>query len=854
MMSQKGINTKGLDALFNPKIVAHVGASESENAPGVPAVTRGMFENLLAYEKANPGTKVYPINQKRATVLGVKAYPDLLDKELPEKIDCVVITIGAAHYESILKTIEQCHQKGVEAIVMPTAGFSEAGEEGKERERKIIEALKGIRLNGTNCLGTISPHNGFNATFVCSPPPKGKVAFFSQSGGMAAPVACQAFTQHFGFSRLVSIGSGSDINMNDLLAFAATDPLTESVLMYMETVNDARDFMSAVKMVRDAGKFIAVIKPGKTEAAGAAAKSHTGSLVGSDDVFEAAMKRAGIPRVDSIADFYNTMLLADKIKLKGNQESVALLSHAGGPGVIATDAFAEAGGKLATLSPETMGKLNAVLPPIWSHGNPIDMTGGVGAKEYATATQILLEAPEVHILHITLAAIITVRPDHVAQAIVDTVRKVGNKKPVVASFIGGDDWKLGDGIMKAARDILRDADIPNINDPDQAVRAIQFLVEGKQLAKELNAAPKRIPFPSRRDEVKKILAEVKAEGRTTLTTFEAMHIFSFYDIPTISLHLAETENQAAFYKTFGFENIPVALKLHSKTISHKTDVGGVKLNLASREEVYAAFREMKEEVTKKVGAEHFQGVTVSPMVKLSDGYEIILGSATDPQWGPTVMFGLGGILVEILKDKSIGIPPFNSRSAMRVMEETKIWKALKKGARGKKPADIKKLAEILVNLSRLVTDYPEISECDINPLFVSPENIVALDARIELHPEGKQGTPAIRPYPCEYIKEMKNPWGPFPIFVRPIMSEDQTILRSPHISKKGSARLCNIDYAKEMTFVMVSEDLLMGMLEIKKNGRDVAGKQTLFMNDDDVIAFTQKHLLDAMVDYASDEG
>ena len=849
-MSQKGINTKGLDALFEPKIIAHVGASESENAPGVPAVTRGMFENLLAYEKANPGTKVYPINPKRETVLGVKAYSDLLSVP-EEKIDHVVITIGAAHYESILKTIEQCHQKGVKVIVMPTAGFSEAGPEGKERERKIIEALKGIRLNGTNCLGTISPHNGFNATFVCSPPPKGKVAFFSQSGGMAAPVACQAFTQHFGFSRLVSIGSGSDINMNDLLAFAATDPLTESVLMYMETVNDARDFMSAAKMVRDAGKFIAVIKPGKTEAAGAAAKSHTGSLVGSDDVFEAAMKRAGIPRVDSIADFYNVMLLADKIKLKANQKSVALLSHAGGPGVIATDAFVGLGGKLAALSQETMGKLNAMLPPIWSHGNPIDMTGGVGAKEYAEATKILLKASEVHILHVTLASIVTVRPDHVAQAVVNAIREIGNGKPVVTSFIGGDDWKLGDGIMKRAREILRDADIPNINDPDQAVRAIQFLIEGKQFAKELNAVPKRIAFPSSRNEVKKILAEVRADGRTTLTTDEAMNIFSFYGIPVIKTAIATTEDEAV--KQANFVGYPAVLKLHSKTISHKTDVGGVKLNLDSFLQIRRAFNEIKNEVTKKLGAEHFQGVTVSPMVKLSDGYEMILGSATDPQWGPTVMFGMGGILVEVLKDKAIGIPPFNSLSALKVMEQTKILKALK-GVRGKSSADIKKLTEILVNLSRLVTDYPEISECDINPLFVSPEQIVALDARIELHPEGKQGTPAIRPYPCEYIKEMKNPWGPFPIFVRPIMPEDQTILRSPHISKKGAARICNIDYDKEMTFVMVSEDLFMGMLKIKKNGRDVAGEQMLFVSDDDVIAFTQKHLLDAMVGYVNDEG
>ncbi|MCX6739353.1 MAG: acetate--CoA ligase family protein [Candidatus Parcubacteria bacterium] len=850
-MSQKGINTKGLEALFNPKVVAHVGASESENAPGVPAVTRGMFENLLAYTEVSPDCKVYPINPKRETVLGIKAYPDLLS--VPEEtIDCVVITIGASHYESILKIIEQCHQKGVKAIIMPTAGFSEAGPEGAERERKIIEALKGIRMVGTNCLGVISPHHGFNATFVCSPPPKGRVAFFTQSGGMAAPVACQAFNQHFGFSRVVSIGSGPDVGMNDLLAFAATDPLTESVVLYMETVKDSRNFMSAAKMLRDAGKPVIVIKPGRTEAAGNAAKSHTGSLVGADDVFEEALKRAGMPRVESIADFYNATLLLDKIKLSEGQENVVLISHAGGPGVIATDAFAGAGGKLAPISKTTMEKLNAVLPPIWSHGNPVDMTGGVGAKEYAETTKILLADPKVHILHITLAAIITVRPDHVAEAIVGAVRECGNGKPVVVSFMGGDDWKLGDGLMKKARNMLREANIPDINDPDQAVLAIQFLIEGQRIAKELRAIPKRIAFPSSRDEVKKILTEVRADGRTTLTTYEAMKVFSLYDISTIGMDIAETEEEAA--RIVYPISFPVVLKLHSKTISHKTDVGGVKLNLKGTDEVMSAFREIKADVTEKLGAEHFQGVTISPMVKLSDGYEIILGSTTDPQWGPTVMFGMGGILVEVLKDKAIGIPPFNSLSALRVMEQTKILKALK-GVRGKSSADIKKLTEILVNLSRLVTDYPQIAECDINPLFVSPEKIVALDARIELHPRGKAnwGIPAIQPYPHKYVTEIRNPWGPLPIFVRPIMPEDQELFLRRRIRHEDASRICNIDYAREMVFIMTCGDFLMGTLEIKKVGKDTEGNQTLYVSDPDIIQFIQRHLLDAMIDYTDDE-
>jgi len=406
-----------------------------------------------------------------------------------------------------------------------------------------------------------------------------------------------------------------------------------------------------------------------------------------------------------------------------------LISHAGGPGVIATDAFAGAGGKLAPISEETITKLNAILPPIWSHGNPVDMTGGVGSKEYAETTKILLAAPEVHILHITLASIITVRPDHVAEAIVNAVQTSEHKKPVVVSFMGGDDWKLGDGIMKTAREILRTANIPDINDPDQAVRAIQYLVEGQRLAKELREVSKGTPT-SQSLGVEKIISRVREEKRTTLTTAEAMDVFGFYDIPIIDMIIAESENEAA--KNADYIGLPIVMKLHSKTISHKTDVGGVKLNLKNRNEVRKAFTEMKKDVTKKLGAEHFQGVTISPMIKLSDGYEVILGTKTDPQWGPVAMFGWGGVLTEILKDKAIGLAPLKDNEAERMIKKTKIYQALK-GTRGKSSADIDKIIEILVNLSRLVTDYPEITECDINPLFVSPSNIVALDARIELH-------------------------------------------------------------------------------------------------------------------------
>ena len=732
------IPVKKYDSLFNPKVVVHVGASDAENSPGVPAVPRGMFENLLA--GAKNGRKVYAVNPGRATkgetVLGQACYKDVAS--VPEdKIDVVVCTLPAKLFPQILEMIEQCHKKGVDAIVMPSAGFSEAGPEGVEQERKIKSALVDenghqIILDGTNCLGVVAPWGDFNPTFLTMQPPKGHVSFFSQSGGMVAPVASQAKKQNFGFRHIVSIGSGLDIGMNDLFAYAAQDPETHAVAAYIEGVRDPQGFFDGARDLLKANKPIIAIHPGKSEAAGEAAKSHTGSMVGADDVFEAAMYRAGIVRVESIEDFYNVILLLDKIRVTRGKYSTCLLSHAGGPGVIATDAGGALGIQMTKLSSETLAKLNAVLPKIWSHANPVDMTGGVGAKEYYEATKILLEAEEVHLLHVTLAPIITVRPTDVADAIIRARDETANGKPLVVSFMAGDEWKEHDGMMAKAREKIRDAGIPDIDNPDMAIRAMHFLVRREQIVSEITEGEK----PERLHEncrafVKEMILAIRDQNRTILTTEEALKIFEQYGIPVVDTWVVKSSIMAP--NVADCVGYPVVIKLRSKTEkgSHKTDVGGVKLNVKNAKEVRDAFNEIKKSVTEKIGAEHFEGVTIQPMADMS-GYEILLGKKTDSIWGSAIAFGFGGTDAELWNDKVVTLPGLTESLALRLIKKTKISKKLLNGWRGKPAADMNAVVKAFVAISQLAEDFPEIDELDINPAMADKNGLLVVDGRITL--------------------------------------------------------------------------------------------------------------------------
>jgi acetyltransferase len=750
------INTHGLDVILGdkPKVVCVVGASEKELHPGVPRVPRNIFENLLPYHESVPGAKVIPINPVRKEILGHKAYPNLLTVP-DEKIDVVVNVIGSDHFPEILEMIAHAHKKGVDVIVMPTSGFSETGPAGVEMENKMVVALtdeKGhqIRLIGTNCIGVLCPHIGFNATFCAIPAKAGGMAFFSNSGAVAGYVVSDSIANNFGFRYGVSIGSSADVNVSDLMAYTSNDPLVTSVFLYLESVKNPKDFFKASDMLRKKNIPVFAIKSGRSEAGGKAAMSHTGAMVGGDDAVEAALRRAGIVRIDvgsTMEDFSNTALLANNKlwKLKRGKYNVANLSHAGGTGVMKTDTISEMGGKLAVLSLDTKDELSAGLPTYWSHGNPVDMTGGAMEKEYAHAIKILLEAPEVDILHVNMQPLRIILPTDVAQAIIDAYTECGKGKPIVVTFAPNvDDWKYGDGLLKKARKMLTDAGIPNINNDESAARAIQYLIRREKLMEELDNAGEK-PEMYSRGTIKKLVQEklndIRKQNRYVLTTDEALGLFECYNIPIVKTEVAKTVVEAVFSAEASY---PVVLKLHSETEegSHKSDVGGVKLNLKTAEEVIDAFQEIRDSVTKKIGAKHFLGVTVQPMVNMS-ATEILLGKTTDSVFGPIITFGWGGTDTEIISDKIVTMPGLTRETALTLIKETKVYKKLEKGPRGGKPANMKAVVDAFVAISQIAQDFPEIDEIEINPLLANEKGVLAVDARVKLHKIGAERESAI---------------------------------------------------------------------------------------------------------------
>jgi acetyltransferase len=751
------INTHGLDVILGdkPKVVCVVGASEKELHPGVARVPRNIFENLLPYHESVPGAKIIPINPVRKEILGYKAYPNLL--AVPdEKIDVVVNVIGSDHFPEILEMITQAHKKDVSAIVMPTSGFSETGPAGVEMENQIVSALtdeKGhqIRLIGTNCIGVLCPHIGFNATFCAMPAKAGGMAFFSNSGAVAGYVVSDSIANNFGFRYGVSIGSSADVNVSDLMAYASNDPFVTSVFLYLESVKNPKDFFKAADMLRKKNIPVFAIKSGRSEAGGKAAMSHTGAMVGGDDAVEAALRRAGIARIDvgsTMEDFSNVALLANNTlwKIKRGKYNVFNLSHAGGTGVLKTDTICHKGGILGKFLEETVEKLNAVLAKYWSHGNPADMTGGATEIEYGNAVKIMLQAPEVDILHVNMQPLGVVRPTDVAQDILNAYAEHGKGKPMVATLaVNIDDWKKeGDGNLKKARKMLTDAGIPNINNDESAARAIQYLIRREKLAEELDNAREKPEIYSHgtiKKLVKEKLNDIRKQGRYVLTTDEALALFDCYNIPVVETAVAQTEKEAIL--TAKEIDYPVVLKLRSKTEegSHKTDIGGVELNLKNAEAVKEAFREIKKSVTEKIGAEHFQGVTVQPMADMS-GSEILLGKTTDSVFGPIITFGWGGTDTEIISDKIVTMPGLTRETALTLIKETKVYKKLK-GARGKPPANIEAVVDAFVAISQIAQDFPEIDELDINPLIANEKGVLVVDGRVKLHKIGADRESAI---------------------------------------------------------------------------------------------------------------
>ncbi|MBU8896523.1 acetyl CoA synthetase subunit alpha [Corallococcus sp. H22C18031201] len=790
-----------LDVLFTPRSVAVVGASERAGSVG-----RTVLWNLVS----SPfGGTVYPINPKRPHVLGIKAWPSL--RALPEQVDLAVIVVPAPQ---VLDIVRECAELGVQGAIIISAGFKETGEAGARLERDILQVAQSARLRilGPNCLGIMRPPGGLNATFARGMARPGNVAFISQSGALLTAILDWSQREAVGFSAFVSVGSMLDVGWGDLIDYLADDPMTRSILLYMESIGDARAFLSAAREVA-LTKPIIVIKAGRTVQAARAATSHTGSLAGSDEVLTAAFRRAGVLRVESIDDlFHMAEVLARQPRPSGRR--LTLLTNAGGPGVLATDALVSGGGELAVLSDDTRAKLDAFLPAQWSRGNPVDILGDADPERYAKALEVAGSDPNSDGLLVILTPQDMTEPTQTADRLKPYARLTD--RPVLASWMGGSEVAAGERI-------LNDAGIPTFGFPDTAARIFNYMWKYTDNLAGLYETPTLAEEPTGSGQAvaRELVREARAAGRVLLTEYESKQLLAAYGIPTVETWLASNEDEAVEKaRTLGF---PVVLKLHSRTVTHKTDVGGVKLDLWDERAVRDAFVGIREALAQRGLGDAFDGVTVQPMVR-RDGVELIVGSSLDAQFGPVLLFGAGGTWVEVFKDRALGLPPLNTTLARRLMERTRIHEALR-GVRGSAPVDLGALERLLVRFSQLVVEQRLIRELDINPLLASSERLVALDARVVLHgPEVDEATLpplVIEPYPLQYVGRFRMRDGQ-DLLLRPIRPEDeprmvkfhqtlseQTVfLRyaglmklSQRVAHERLARICFIDYAREMALV-----------------------------------------------------
>ncbi|MEA5412102.1 bifunctional acetate--CoA ligase family protein/GNAT family N-acetyltransferase [Synechococcus sp. BA-120 BA3] len=801
-----------LAALFSPRSVAVIGASDR---PG--SVGRGVLWNLISHPF---GGTVYPVNPKRASVLGIRAYATVA--AVPEPVDLAVIATPAATVPGL---IEDCAAAGVKGVIVLSAGFREIGAAGIALEARIRDGLRrsGMRLVGPNCLGLMNPRTGLNATFAGTLARPGHVGFLSQSGAICTAVLDWSLQENVGFSAFVSMGSMLDVDWGDLITYLGDDPETHSIVIYMESIGDPRSFLSAAREVA-LTKPIVVIKAGRTAEAAQAAASHTGALTGSDAVLDAAFRRCGVLRVDSIADLFDLAEVLSKQRRRPLGPRLTILTNAGGPGVIATDALVRHGGALASLPEATLAALDGVLPEHWSRANPIDILGDADPERYERAIRLALENPDSDGLLVVLTPQAMTDPTGTAERLVALAATT--TKPLLASWMGGRDVEAGERLLNAAG-------IATYRYPDAAVQLFAAMWRYSDNLRALYETPALVtetdgggePHADRR-RVEELLAAVQAEGRTLLNEWEAKQVLAAYGIPTVPTHMAlSAEAAAAAADAMGY---PVVVKLLSAELTHKTDVGGVQLNLADGEAVAQAYRSMESAIVARHGASAFGGVTVQPMLELTGTYELIVGSSIDPQFGPVILFGTGGLLVEVFRDSAVALPPLNTTLARRLMERTRIHAALQ-GVRGRPPVDLAALERLLVRMSRLVLEHPAILELDINPLRVAPGDgegaLVALDARVLL--QASSGAtcftprPAIRPYPSEYVRDWRLPDGSA-VSLRPIRPEDEPLMVAFHrtlseqsvyfryfhlmtlghrIAHERLTRICFTDYDREMALV-----------------------------------------------------
>lgn len=760
---------------------------------------------------------VYPVNPKYEAVLGIPCFPTI--KSLPKVPDLAVITTPA---KAVPQIVEECGEAGIKGIIIMSAGFKEVGDKGKilEDQVKAIVSKYEMRVIGPNCLGLIAPHQKLNISFASGMPKKGHVAFISQSGALCTSVLDWAIGENIGFSYFVSVGNIMDVGFGDLIDFFGQDSNTKSIILYVESIAFAQQFMTAARAFARK-KPIIVYKAGRFPESAKAAASHTGALASEDAIYDALFKRAGVARVYNIGNIFDiTDLIARKRIPKG--PNLAIVTNAGGPGVMATDSLIAKNGKLCKLLPETLDKLNELLPSYWSHGNPVDVLGDATPVRFASATEIVMNDPGVDAVLVILTPQAMTRPTETAKEIVAIAD--GSIKPIMATWLGGKS-------MVEGRNLFNDSGIAAFETPEQAIRAFMTLVNYAKNMDALFETPKEIPVSFHYDRqtlIEKFVKEIFPKQKI-LTQIDAKDLITSYGIPSTKPQLARDEDEAL--KLANDIGYPVVLKIQSPDVLHKTDVGGIALDIENDEMLTAAFHSIVERVNKNVPGASIEGITVQKMIDTRDSVEMILGIKKDPIFGTVILVGMGGTEAELFRDRRLEFPPLNERLANQMIESLRIYPLLK-GYRGRPAKNINKLVEVMIRLSYLAADYPEIEELDINPIIVTKDDVVALDVRVVIdeetlsEPVQQYSHLLLRPYPERLIKKVKLGDGTDTL-LRPIKPEDEPLWLEMlgscskesiysrfrynfHFdSHEVATQFCYIDYARELAIVA----------EVEVNGR-----------------------------------
>lgn len=801
-----------LNQVFSPESVAVFGASERENAVGTL-----ILQNMLTAEFRG---EIYPINPKYKTVQGLTCYPTL--HKVNQPVDLAVITTPA---NKVIDIVRECGEEGCRGVVVISAGFGEAGAQGKRLEKALLEVVHeyGMHLIGPNCLGIMRPSVGLNATFSKNQAITGNVALVSQSGAMATAILDWAATRQVGFSTVVTLGDAADVDFGDVLDYLALDPKTSSVLLYIEGIHDARGFMSGLRAASRM-KPVVVLKAGRYAEGAKAASSHTGAMVGGNDAFDAAMDRAGVVRAASISQLFAAAeILSSGIRIEGNR--LMILTNAGGPGVMATDRVVETGLSMAVLPDVLTKRLSKVLPANWSKANPADILGDATPERYEAALEICLENEQMDGVLVMLTPQAMTDPQGVAEAVVRVSKN--SKKPVLACWMGNEQVAAGRECLSAAR-------IPNFHTPEAAVESFAYLACYRNNQKLLMQVPSSAAgvdkkLPNVRG-ARLIIESVLAEGRKHLSTTESRAILAAFHIPSLTSILTRSPTEALVAaESVGF---PVVMKISSPDVQHKSDVNGVRLNINSAHTVRSVYQELQQLTLAAMPEAHIDGVTVEPMYRGHAARELIIGVVRDPVFGPVISFGAGGTAVEVHRDHAVALPPLNSYMIRKTINRTRIARLLD-SFRNLPAIDYQALEDVMLRVSELVCELPEVVEMDINPLMVNAEGVVAVDARFTIaYPQGAAGRydhMAIHPYPHDLVRSQQLADGT-DILIRPIRPEDAEMEQSFVRNLSGESRymrfmqalreltpdmlvrLTQIDYDREMAFVVLARD---------ENGKDV---------------------------------